>query len=88
VIHHDSVIARAVVMRTRAGDGSRALHPWFQGLALADPVELVPDAEVHVDTLCFPVDEADARQPRPPFQVLIISEESRLGREAIETAYA
>src|SRR4029450_4264260 len=26
--------------------------------------------------------------PRPPFQVLVISEEYRLGREAIETAYA
>src|SRR5262245_46780504 len=29
-----------------------------------------------------------ALKPRPPFQVLIMSEESRLGREAIETAYA
>jgi DNA invertase Pin-like site-specific DNA recombinase len=27
-------------------------------------------------------------KPRPPFQVLITSEESRLGREAIETACA
>jgi site-specific DNA recombinase len=27
-------------------------------------------------------------KPKPPFQVLIMSEESRLGREAIETAYA
>ena len=27
-------------------------------------------------------------KPRPPFQVLIMSEESRLGREAIETSYA
>src|SRR5215813_13705 len=26
--------------------------------------------------------------PRPPFQILIMSEESRLGREQIETAYA
>jgi len=30
----------------------------------------------------------NALKPRPPFQVLIMSEESRLGREAIETAYA
>ena len=29
-----------------------------------------------------------ALEPRPPFQVLIMSEESRLGREAIEVAYA
>src|SRR4030095_638895 len=28
-----------------------------------------------------------ARPPRPPFQALIMSEESRLGREAIETAW-
>ncbi len=27
-------------------------------------------------------------KPKPPFQMLIMSEESRLGREAIETAYA
>jgi DNA invertase Pin-like site-specific DNA recombinase len=30
----------------------------------------------------------NAVKPRPAFQVLIMSEESRLGREAIETAYA
>jgi DNA invertase Pin-like site-specific DNA recombinase len=30
----------------------------------------------------------NALKPRPAFNVLIMSEESRLGREAIETAYA
>src|SRR5262244_3082574 len=30
----------------------------------------------------------NALKPKPSFQVLIMSEESRLGREAIETAYA
>lgn len=30
----------------------------------------------------------NALRPRAPFQVLVMSEESRLGREAIETAYA
>jgi site-specific DNA recombinase len=30
----------------------------------------------------------NALKPRPPFQVLIMSEESRLGREQIKTAYA
>ncbi len=30
----------------------------------------------------------NALKPHPPFQALIMSEESRLGREAIETAYA
>jgi DNA invertase Pin-like site-specific DNA recombinase len=29
----------------------------------------------------------NALSPRPPFQVLVMSEESRLGREAIETGY-
>jgi DNA invertase Pin-like site-specific DNA recombinase len=29
-----------------------------------------------------------ALKPRAPFQVLVMSEESRLGRDAIETAYA
>ena len=29
----------------------------------------------------------NALSPRPPFQVLVMSEESRLGRESIETAY-
>src|SRR5215510_13554726 len=29
----------------------------------------------------------NALKPRPPFQVLVMSEESRLGREQIETAY-
>src|SRR5262249_39987852 len=30
----------------------------------------------------------NALKPRPPFQVLVMSEESRLGREQIETGYA
>src|SRR5262245_66067407 len=30
----------------------------------------------------------NALKPRPRFQILVMSEESRLGREAIETAYA
>src|SRR2546422_983204 len=29
----------------------------------------------------------NALRPRPPFQVLVMSEESRLGRESIETGY-
>jgi site-specific DNA recombinase len=30
----------------------------------------------------------NALKPRPPFQILVMSEESRLGRESIEVAYA
>lgn len=30
----------------------------------------------------------NALKPRPPFQILIMSEETRLGREQIETSYS
>lgn len=58
----------------------------------------------HVDDACVFVDDGisgaefakrsgfvrlmASLKPRPPFQVLVMSEESRLGREAIEVAYA
>ncbi len=57
----------------------------------------VPDEHVYVDDGISGAEFANrpgfvrlmaALKPRPPFQVLIMSEESRLGREAIETAYA
>src|SRR5215204_718150 len=57
----------------------------------------VPEAHVYVDDGISGAEFANrpgfvrlmaALNPRPPFQVLIMSEESRLGREAIETAYA
>src|ERR671913_1375528 len=57
----------------------------------------VPDACIFVDDGISGAEFANrpgfvrlmaALKPRPPFQVLIMSEESRLGREAIETAYA
>jgi DNA invertase Pin-like site-specific DNA recombinase len=58
---------------------------------------IVPDSGVFVDDGISGAEFASrpgfmrlmtALKPRPPFQVLIMSEESRLGREAIETAYA
>jgi site-specific DNA recombinase len=56
----------------------------------------VDDAHVYVDDAYSGADFSrpgflqlmNALKPRPLFQVLIMSEESRLGREAIETAYA
>jgi site-specific DNA recombinase len=57
----------------------------------------VDDAHVYVDDGISGAEFANrpgflrlmnALKPRPPFHVLIMSEESRLGREAIETAYA
>jgi DNA invertase Pin-like site-specific DNA recombinase len=57
----------------------------------------VPDANVFVDDGISGAEFANrpgfvrlmaALKPRAPFQVLVMSEESRLGREAIETAYA
>src|ERR1700704_741921 len=58
---------------------------------------IVDDAYVYVDDGISGAEFANrpgflrlmtALKPRPPFQILIMSEESRLGREAIETAYA
>jgi DNA invertase Pin-like site-specific DNA recombinase len=58
---------------------------------------IVDDAYVYVDDGISGAEFASrpgflrlmtALKPRPPFQILIMSEESRLGREAIETAYA
>src|ERR1043166_5144373 len=57
----------------------------------------VADAHVYVDDGISGAEFANrpgflrlmnALKPRPPFQVFVMSEESRLGREAIETAYA
>ena len=57
----------------------------------------VADAHVYVDDGISGAEFAkrpgflrlmNALKPRPPFDVLIMSEESRLGREQIETAYA
>ena len=58
---------------------------------------IVADAHIYVDDGISGAEFANrpgflrlmnALKPRPPFQVLIMSEESRLGRELIETAYA
>jgi DNA invertase Pin-like site-specific DNA recombinase len=58
---------------------------------------IVDDAHVYVDDGISGAEFANrpgflrlmsALKPRPPFNALIMSEESRLGREAIETAYA
>ena len=57
----------------------------------------VADAHVYIDDGISGAEFANrpgflrlmnALKPRAPFQVLVMSEESRLGREAIETAYA
>jgi len=57
----------------------------------------VPDDHIYIDDRISGAEFANrpgflrlmnALKPRPPFQVLVMSEESRLGREAIETAYA
>jgi DNA invertase Pin-like site-specific DNA recombinase len=58
---------------------------------------MVADAHIYVDDGISGAEFANrpgflrlmnALKPAPPFQVLVMSEESRLGREAIETAYA
>lgn len=59
---------------------------------------IVADAHVYADDGISGAEFGDRRpglarllnalKPRPPFQVLVMSEESRLGRESIEVAYA
>jgi len=59
---------------------------------------MVADAHVYVDDGISGAEFGDRRpglarllnalRPRPPFQILVMSEESRLGRKSIEVAYA
>lgn len=58
---------------------------------------IVPDEHIYVDDGISGAEFANrpgftrlmnALRPRPPFEVLVMSEDSRLGREAIETSYA
>jgi DNA invertase Pin-like site-specific DNA recombinase len=61
-----------------------------KGWTVADPYVLVDDGISGAEFLKRPgfLRLMNALKPHPPFQMLIMSEESRLGREAIETAYA
>jgi site-specific DNA recombinase len=61
-----------------------------KGWAVADEYVYVDDGISGAEFLNRPgfVRLMNALKPRAPFQVLVMSEESRLGREAIETAYA
>lgn len=77
---------KSVARQIEHADGYAAAKGWT-----------VADAHVYVDDGISGAEFAarpgflrlmNALKPRPPFGVLIMSEESRLGREAIETAYA
>jgi DNA invertase Pin-like site-specific DNA recombinase len=61
-----------------------------KGLGVADEHVYVDDGVSGAEFTNRPsfVRLMNALRPRPAFNVLIMSEESRLGREAIETAYA
>jgi len=61
-----------------------------KGWTVADPYVFVDDGISGAEFLKRPgfLRLMNALKPHPPFQMLIMSEESRLGREAIETAYA
>jgi len=77
---------KSVVRQTEHAKAYAAKHGW-----------IVNDAHVYIDDgisgaefLKRPgfIRLMDVLKPHPPFQVLIMSEESRLGREQIETSYA
>lgn len=77
---------KSVARQTEHAKAYAAKHGW-----------IVHDAHVYIDDgisgaefLKRPgfIRLMNALKPHPPFQVLIMSEESRLGREQIETSYA
>src|SRR6185295_16892767 len=77
---------RSVTRQTHHAKAYAAKHGW-----------IVNDAHVYIDDgisgaefLKRPgfIHLMNSLKPQPPFQILIMSEESRLGREQIETAYA
>jgi site-specific DNA recombinase len=88
--------------RTHSSSLNRSLGDGFLGLSARCRYAtakgwVVHDAYVYIDDGISGAEFANrpgflrlmnALKPRPPFQILIMSEESRLGREAIETAYA
>ena len=61
-----------------------------KGWTIADEHVYVDDNVSGADFLKRPgfLRLMNALRPKPPFQVLVMSEESRLGRESIATAYA
>jgi DNA invertase Pin-like site-specific DNA recombinase len=61
-----------------------------KGWAVADELVFVDDGISGAEFLKRPgfLRLMNALKPRPPFQVLVMSEESRLGRESIETGWA
>jgi DNA invertase Pin-like site-specific DNA recombinase len=75
---------------SRAPGGARASLRGAQGWRVLDEHVYVDDGISGAEFANRPgfLRLMNTLKPRAPFQVLIMSEESRLGREAIETAYA
>ena len=82
-------MSRGDVLKTPA-DRPRAAYATRKGWTVADEHVYVDDGVCGAEFANRPgfLRLMNAVKPRPPFQVLVMSEESRLGREAIETAYA
>jgi site-specific DNA recombinase len=95
-----AIYARKSTDQTGAGDKSESVE---RQLAHARAYAIrkgwtVADAHAYADDGISGAEFGDRRpglarllnalKPRPPFQVLVMSEESRLGRESIEVAYA
>ena len=81
IVDEERSVARQVA-------GSRA-YALKKGWAVADDHVYVDDGISGAEFVKRPglVRLMNALSPHPPFEVLIMSEESRLGREAIETAF-
>jgi len=94
-----AIYARKSTDQTGVADEQKSVTPQIEhARAYATPKGwTVTDAHVYADDGISGAEFANrpgflrlmnALKPRPSFQVLIMSEESRFGREAIETAYA
>src|SRR5688572_15910605 len=85
----DQNVADEAKSVTRQLERARA-YAEGKGWTVADQYVYVDDGISGAEFLKRPgfLRMMNSLKPRAPFQVLVMSEESRLGREAIETAYA
>src|SRR5438876_5770596 len=94
-----AIYARKSTDQAGAGDKSDSIERQLEhsrmyaareGWAVADEHVYIDDGISGAEFLKRPgfVRLMNALKPRPPFQVLVMSEEARLGREQIEVAYA
>ena len=83
-------MVRRELPRSRSASWRRRRYAAGKGWAVADKHVFVDDGIRGAECARRPgfIRLMNALKPRPGFQVLVMADESRLGRESIETAYA